>query len=186
VHLLNKSVECLILVGIQRTVSHISYEWFERNAIRLANRMKILSPPGIFWNTKFPDILHHYAHSTMWQISASKSYIFQETIQLWNGKRKSYKPVCSPLDRFLQHKLAVYFSRLPGPTLTRHLNLYHHNELRPVSMSPKMVLVSTTSFCSSWVSSTLWMELNASCLFPILSNYFSNFVSIFISLELYL
>ena len=47
----------------------------------------IRSPPDIFYSPiRFTEMLHHYAYSMTSPVSAPKIHIFQERIQLWNGK----------------------------------------------------------------------------------------------------
>ena len=65
---------------------------------RLSNRIKMLSPPDIFCSPirsppdifyspiRFTEMLRHYAYSMTSSVSTPKIHIFQERIQLWNGK----------------------------------------------------------------------------------------------------
>ena len=61
---------------------------------RLSNRIKMLSPPDIFYSPirsppdifyspiRFTEMLHHYAYSMTSSVSTPKIHIFQERIQL--------------------------------------------------------------------------------------------------------
>ena len=69
---------------------------------RLSNRIKMLSPPDIFYSPirsppdifyspiRFTEMLHHYAYSMTSSVSTPKIHIYQERIQLWNGKGSQY------------------------------------------------------------------------------------------------